>query len=211
MTFKEMQDEVLSLLMDQSPNIIAGVPDYINTAVQQIAEDIKFAELRQVSSVTTSISTYYVNMPTTFSSRLQYAGDANGKYTILDRLIDLVELYPSLDESGDIEYVVCEGGVLYYQPIPTTAVSVTCIGYHVPDTLVSDSDTPSFIPNYLQREAIVNKAASIGYSIIEAGVESEKDKVNTRVFSGLAEIGINKIRAYVSRRRPVVGTTNWRY
>ena len=90
MTYKEMQNEVLSLLMDQSPLILAGVPNYINTAIQQIAEDVRFPELRQVSSVTTSTTTYYVNMPTGFSSRLTYAGDSDGQYTILNTLEELI-------------------------------------------------------------------------------------------------------------------------
>ena len=208
MTFLEMQTELEGILLDSSPTIVAGIPSYINDAVQQIAEDIKFPELRQVTAVTTSTSTYYVNMPATWSSRLLYAGNLDGEYKVLDEgLLELIRLFPSLDEAGDIQYIACEGGILYYQPIPATAVSITCIGYHVPDTLVSDSDTPSFIPSYLQREAIVNKAAAIGYSIIEAGTEGEK--VNTSLFTSLAGIGLNKIREYVSRRRPVTCTSNW--
>jgi hypothetical protein len=207
MTFLEMQTELLAILQDAG-TVAVGVPDRINEAVQGIAEDVKFPELRQVSSVVTSISTYYVNMPTGFSSRLKYCGDSDGEYKILDTLEDLIRLYPALDETGDIAYVACEGGILYYQPIPTVAKTLTCVGYHVPALLVDDGDTPSFIPSYLHREAIVNAAAVGAYSIIEDGMEG--DKINTKVFAALAENGLNKVRAYVSRRRPVVSTSNWR-
>jgi hypothetical protein len=207
MNFSEMQREVQGLLMDVSPNILLTIPDLINEAVAQIAEDVRFPELKQISSVVTDTSKYYVNMPAGFSSRLTYAGNSDGEYSVLDTIEDLIRLYPTLVETGDIEYVVCEGNVFYYHPIPTTAVTVICIGYYAPSVLVNDSDTPSFIPDYLHREAIVNQAVANAYAIIEDGVEVEK--ANTRVFMQLAMGGLNKVRAYVSRRRPVVGTSIW--
>jgi hypothetical protein len=210
MNYSELQRELKAIIMDQSPKILLMVPDLINEAVQNIAEEVKFPELKQVSSVTTSISTYYVNMPATFSSRLKYAGNSDGEYTVLDGGVEeLIRLFPTLAETGDIQYVTLEGNILYYQPIPTVAETITCIGYHVPATLVNDTDTPSFIPEWLHRESIVNTAAILAYNSIEDGVEG--DKVNTKVFMGLAEVGLNKVRAYISRRRPVVSTSNWSY
>jgi hypothetical protein len=210
MNFSELQRELKILLMDQSPDIMISVPYYINESVQQIAGEVKFSELKQVSTVTTSTSTYYVNMPVNFSSRLYYAGSSSGEYEILDGGIEeLIRSYPSLSESGDLRHVTLEGNILYYHPIPTVATVITCIGYHNPATLVNDTDTPSFIPEYLHRDSIVNMAASIAYSAIEDGVE--KDKVNTKVFMMLAKNGLDKIRAYVSRRRSVLSTSNWSY
>jgi hypothetical protein len=149
-------------------------------------------------------------MPATFTGRLSYAGNSDGKYRILDGGITaLIELFPTLAESGDIEYLTLEGGILYYQPIPTVAVSITCIGYKLPDTLVNDADTPSFIPSYLHRETIVNKAAQIIFTRIEDGIDV--DKVNTKVYEGLYNIGLNKYKAYISRRRPVNAQSNWDY
>ena len=209
MNFSELQRELKGIIQDASPEILVSIPDYINEAVQQIAEDIKFPELKQVTSVTTSTSAAYVNMSTGFSSRLTYAGNSLGEYTVLDGGVEeLIRLYPTLAESGDIQYLTLEGSVLYYQPIPTAATTITCIGYHVPDTLVDDSDTPSFIPSYLHRNSIVNKAAEIAYIAIEAG-NAEVEKVNSSVFRKLATDGINQIRAYISRRRPVLSTSNW--
>jgi len=208
MNYSELQREVKSVVHDASPNILLSIPDYINESVQQIAEDIKFPELKQITSVSTSTSTYYVNMSTGFSSRLSYAGNSDGEYKVLDGGIEeLIRLYPSLDEVGDVEYVTLEGSILYYHPVPAVSVNIICIGYHVPPTLVNDTDTPSFIPEYLHRETIVNNAAALAYSIIEDGIEGEK--VNTKVFMGLAAQGLNKIRAYVSRRRSVLSTSNW--
>lgn len=209
MNFSELQREVKSIVGDQSPTILLTIPDAINEAVAQTAEDVRFPELRQVSTVTTSISNYYVNMPVGFTGRLKYAGNSEGAYTILDELADLIAIYPTLAESGAVEYVVCEAGILYYQPIPAVAVSITCIGYSTPAVLVNDTDTPSFIPEFLHREVLVNKAAAVCYNIIEDGVEGEK--VNTRMFSMLAEVGVNRVREYISRRRSVTSKSVWSY
>lgn len=208
MNYTELQYEVKGIVMDQSPYILLGIPDYINEAIQLIAEEVKFPELKQVTSVTAGIVNYYTNMPATWSSRLNYAGNSDGEYTVLDGgLEELIRLYPTLAETGDIKHLTLEGRVLYYQPIPTTATVITCIGYHSPALLVSGTDTPDFIPSFLHREAIVNKAAMIAYNAIEDGMEG--DKVNTKIFASLAEVGLNRVRAYISRRRPVVGTSNW--
>lgn len=207
MNFSELQRETIELIKDQSPTILASVGDYINEVIGDIAERIKFPELKQVSSITTNTSTYWVNMPTTFSSRLTYAGTSTGEYAVLDGGIEeLIRIYPSLAETGDIEHVVCEGGILYYHPIPATATVVTCIGYHKPVDLVNDNDTPSFIPTHLHREAVVNGAASKAYNAIEDGQE---DKINMKLFRNLSEGGIVRIMEYVSRRRQVVSSSCW--
>jgi hypothetical protein len=210
MDFEQMQQDLRDIVLDQSPAILLMIPDLINEAVQNIAEEIKFSELKQVTSAVTDPSRNYVNLSATFSSRLKYAGNSDGAYKILDGgLEELIKLYPGLDEVGDIEYVTLEGRVLYYQPIPSVATTITCIGYHSPAVLVNAADTPSFIPSWLRREAIVNTAAAILYSRIEDGVEVEK--INSKIFRNLAEVGMHKIRAYVSRRRPVVSQSNWSY
>ena len=77
MNFSELIREAKAIIQDASPTILVSLPDYVNEAVQQIAEEIKFPELRQVVSVSTSISLAYVNMPTGWSSRLKYAGNSN--------------------------------------------------------------------------------------------------------------------------------------
>lgn len=209
MDYSELQREVKAIIKDASPNIIASVPDYINEAIGQIADEVGFPELRQVCTVTTSTSTYYTNMPASFSGRLKYAGNSSGKFNILDSLEDLLDLFPNLDESGDVEYVVCVGNILYYQPIPVVAANITCTGYFNPELLVNPTDTPSNFPSYLQRESIVNKAISIAYAAIEDGVEG--DQVNTKLFVGLANLGIIKLKEYVSKRRSVVSKSVWRY
>jgi hypothetical protein len=208
MNFAELKRELAGVVLDQSPKIVANFPDYINEAVQQIAEEVKFPELKQVLSIATSTSVYWINLPAGFSGKLSYAGNSDGEFKVLEGGVEeLLRLYPTLAETGDIKHIVCEGRLLMYQPIPVTAINITCVGYCTPALLETETDTPSFIPDYLHREAIVNKAASIAYLSIEDGVEG--DKVNFKIFSALAEAGLNRVRAYVSRRRAVNQTKSW--
>jgi len=209
MNFSELQREVKGMIMDQSANILLAVPDAINEAVQQIAEEVSLPSLKVLFSCVTSISTYYINMPTGFSGRLRYIGDTDGEMALVDGgLEELVNRHPDVTVTGDIEHLALEGNILYYLPIPTAAKTLVCIGYNNPATLVNDTDTPTDIPEYVHREAICFKAASILYASIEDGME--EDKINTKMFSGLAQIGINKIHAWAAKRRSSVGSSCWR-
>ena len=208
MNFSELQREVKALVMDQSASILITIPDVINEAVQQVAEEIILPSLKTLFTVTTSTSVFYVNFPSGFSGRLRYIGDTEGAMSLLDGgLEQLVIKHPDVTVVGDIEDLAQEGNILYYLPIPSTAKSLTCIGYNNPATLVNDTDTPSDIPEMIHRETICFKAASILYAAIEDGVEGEK--VNTVLFNGLAEKGMAKLSAWAHRRRSNVGTSVW--
>jgi hypothetical protein len=208
MNFSELQREVKAIVMDQSANILITIPDAINEAVQQVAEEVVLPSLKTLFTVTTNTSTYYVNFPSGFSGRLSYIGDTEGVIPLLDGgLEQLIIKHPDVTVVGDIEHLAQEGNVLYYLPIPSTAKSLTCIGYNYPATLVNDTDTPSDIPEMVHRETICFKAASIIYSYIEDGIEQEK--VNTLMFAGLAKTGMDKLSAWAHRRRSNVGTSIW--
>jgi len=210
MTYAELQREVKGVVKDTSANILVSIPDFVNEAVQWAAEEANIPSLKALFTVTTSTSTYYVSMPSNFSGRLSYVGDTSGQYTIVDGgLEDLIAKKLDVTLVGDIEYIAHEGNTLYYLPIPATAVTLTCIGYNVPATLTEDNDTPSDIPELLHRRLLVNKAAELAYSVIEAG-ETDENKINTKLFMGLAQGGLDSLRAWVVRRRSNVGTSCWR-
>jgi hypothetical protein len=209
MNYQELQRELLNLIQDASPAILVSVPDIVNEAVQGIAEEVNLPTLLRVFTVTTNTGTYYVNTSASFSGRLSYVGDSLSEYSVIDGGLEaLIRLHPDVTESGDIDKVALEGNVLYYLPIPSVAVTLTCIGYNFPATLVNPTDTPSDIPVFYHREAIVNKGAAIAYSIIESGA-LEEDKINFKMFNGLAEAGINKIRAWAVKRRSNMVTSAW--
>lgn len=209
MDFGELQRELKTLVQDSSPEILVSIPDYVNEAVQELAYEIDFPTLRSIATVTTSTTYYYVSMPSGFSGRLSYCGTSDAECDILSGgLPHLVELYPSLDDTGDVVAVALEGDVLYYQGKPATAVSLTCILYSNPSVLVNDTDTPSFIPSYLHRDAIVYKAAAKAFTAIEDALEL-KTKPNTSYYESLALNGKYKVMIWLSRRRVNVGRSIW--
>lgn len=208
MNYEELQREVKSIIMDQSPSILLSVPDYINEAIQQIADEIDLPTLKTIFSLITSDTTYYTNIPATFSGRLRYVGDGDVEYKPLDGGIEeLLRLHPDITETGDIEDIALEGNILYHLPIPTTVKTFYCVGFNKPSTLVNNTDTPTDIPDFLHREVICNKAVALAYNVIEDGIENEK--VNTAVFEALSKRGEDKLRTWVTRRRSPVGRSCW--
>ena len=206
MNFGELQREVKTIVQDASPEILVSIPDFINEAYLQICEEVKPPSLKVLFSVPLSTSVAWTNMPNVFSGKLTYVGNSGGEIEILDNLEDLVKLYPTMTETGDVECVFLQGNVLWYQKIPTVATSVICIGYNSPVVLLSENDEPSEIPTQLQRGLLVNKAAANAYNIIE-DVSIDKDKVNAKLFAGLYEIEKMKMLNWVSSRRSNITTS----
>lgn len=209
MNFSELQRELKVIVQDASSEILVNIPDYINEAVQGLAYELEFPSLKSIETVITSTTYYYVSMPSGFSGRLLYCGGSTGKRNILrGGLEELMELYPGLDDTGDVVDVALEGNVLYYQGMPSTAVSLLCLLYSNPALLVNDTDTPSFIPEYCHREAIVYRAAAVAFNVIEDALEL-KEKPNTLFYTNLAQVGFNRIAGWLAKRKSNVGTSIW--
>jgi hypothetical protein len=209
MNYSELQRELKTLVQDASPEILLMIPDAINEAVQELAYEISFPSLKSVSTVTTSTTYYYVSMPSGFNGKLLYCGTSDGECTVLHGgLAELMQLYPSLDDTGEVVHVALEGSILYYQGMPSTAETLYCLLYSNPDVLTNDTDTPSCIPEYYHREAIVYRAAVKCFNAIEDALEL-KSKPNTEYYTNLALAGKNKLHAWVSKRRINIGTSVW--
>lgn len=122
-------------------------------------------DLRSSGNVTTSTSLAYVAMPTTstyaYHRKLYFAYSASqdAELEIKDTLLSILQIYPDLAETGSIEYVTVVGANLYYQPIPTSADTLTLHYYRQPVDMADDDDTPDGIPAHLQVDLLVNYAA----------------------------------------------------
>lgn len=210
MDFSELQRELKTIIKDASPEITVSVPDIINEAVAFIANEILFPSLKALITLTSSTTVYYVNMPTGFAGKLLYCGNSNGTKNIMNGgLQELLETYPGMTDTGAIIDVALEGSILYYQGMPSTAETLTCLVYNDPSVLSADSDTPSFIPEYLHRQAIVYKAAEIAFDVIEDALE-DKIKPNTKNYQERAAIGIAGVAKWVHKSRTNVGTSVWK-
>lgn len=208
MNFGEIVTEVRIVLKDQRADVVASIPDYINEAYQWIAAESELPALKTVFVVSTVLDQAYVNMPTSFDGRLKYCGTTDGELNILNGgIAEMLEKYSDLTAEGDIIDVAVEGSVLWYACIPAEVTSLTCLGYAIPATLTQNADTPSALPDYLHRDLLVNKAAAIGYSIIEDGLETEKP--NTNYYEGMTAVGKLKLDLWIEKRRGHLKRSIW--
>jgi hypothetical protein len=199
MNFSELQREVKAAIGDQSPAILISVGDFVNEACGQVAEETEPPKLKEAFTVTTVTSDNHLDLSSSFSGKLTIASlGVDGDLNIVANLEALMSRYPGLADVGTPESVAVEDTVLYYQPIPATATSIYCVGYMKPDELVEDTDTPTWIPDFLHRECLVYKAAELAYTIIEDGVEGRK--VNMEKYSGLYQVGRAKMQNWVNKR-----------
>jgi hypothetical protein len=203
MTFLEIQDAVALKVQDASPELVANTKDYINEAIQQIADEVNLPSLKSLGTVLTVLSQAWVNIKSTitlFSGKLLYVGTSSGGIDIVNGGLEyLAQEYPDLTLTGDIEACTLEGDILWYAPIPSVATSLTIVYQALPATLVSDGNIPSDIPSLLHRDLIVNKTALVFYDHIEDGIEGLKVNKNSAEVD--YERALNKLRAWIMRRR----------
>jgi hypothetical protein len=199
MNYTKLQDELLVILKDESDDIRVRIGDFINEACGQVAEETEPPKLKEPFTVTTVVGVNHLDLTATFSGKLTFASRGeDGDLQIVSNLESLMRLYPGLAETGDLEVVCCEDAILYYQPIPTAATSIYCVGYMLPDTLTTGTDTPDWAPDYLHRELFVYKAAEIAYNLIEDGVDGQKR--NTLLYANLYQLGKSKMQNWVNKR-----------
>lgn len=212
MTFNEIMEAVKLAAQDtewgsENP---AELKWKVNQAYSQIAEEttIVIPQLKTVAVVPTTTDAY-ATMPSGFSRMLLIVPEDGvpEDLKILKGLEDLVALYPSLDEVGDVQYVALEGNILWYQGIPSTAQNLVCVYGKTPTQLVNTGDIPSIIPDHLHYGLLVNKTVELIYKEIEDGIEG--DKVNTMRFRGYYAEALNDFNKYLIRRRGSLGSSAW--
>jgi hypothetical protein len=207
MTYSEIQREVKALIKDESPEIILAIPDLINEVYLETVENEDFPSQKTFASVSTVLAQAWANLSSTYSGKLTYVGNVDGKLNNVGTLEALIELYPTLSDVGDVIDVALEHSVLWYNPIPSTVSTLYLILYTACTEMSEDNDTPSILPSFIQREILVNGAASKAWSIIEAGNIDEKP--NTVFYNGLAEVGRSKLRMWLGKRKSNVSRSIW--
>ena len=207
MTFGELKDEVLLKLQDTSEAIQERIPDLVNDAVQMIIEEADVPGFKKLATVKTVTNQAYTNLPSD-CSRVLYVGSEKGKYPIIS-LEEMLELYPTMDEEGDILCVAVDGPVLYYQKIPGEQESLTVLYRRLVKRMVNDDEEPEGIPSELHRMVIVPKAAQLGFDLFEDGVENPK--VNTLAQKAAYLEGLELLRAWCARRRVHMSRSVWNY
>lgn len=151
-----------------------------NDAMYKLANNIFIPDLRtvgQISTIITPVNTNVVALPTNFHKNLTTCYNVtkkthvqvyNSRFLIDRRLRDL-------NKAGSVIAVSKDGSNLYYQKIPTT-VEVLQISYYKKPEDVSITD-PTYLPDNIFSNLLINYACWRLYSKIEDGIEGEK--VNT--------------------------------
>lgn len=211
MTLSEIEEEVKDCIhdVDSGIELDASLTGIINDALEEISESTEMVTLRKMNVIQIDTTAPYSIMPSDFSGRLVYVGNSDGPITVLKGgLKELIDLYPALDETGEtIQYVAIENKLMYYQPIPSAAVSLTVLYYGSPPKLISKDGVPDWLPEYLHRGLVVNKAVELKFRKIEEGIEGEM--VNTAKYRGYFEEAKLMLEIWLSRRRSPVGTSVW--
>jgi len=206
MNFTQLQDEVTLTLQDTS--FASKLPNWINDSVGQIIDDANVPGFKELLSVDTVISQAYTTLGATCDGRILYVGTSTGE--LIGGVVTLehmLKMYPSMDNAGDVEYVVIEGNTMYYQNIPAVATTLTVLHRRKPVVMVEDNDEPEGIPEHLQLEVIVPKVAIRGFDKIEDGIEGEK--VNTIAQSIRYKQGLHDVMCWVAKRVPHRSTSIW--
>lgn len=103
----------------------------------------------------------------------------------------LLRKYPLLDDTGSVEFVAIKGNFLYYQPIPSSAETLTLHYYRKPTDMSASDSTPDGIPSHLQERLLVNYAAKEIYSMIEEAVKGKtpkQDKYEEKFQKAMADL-----------------------
>ena len=187
-TFSQLVTTVSDKIQDDSFGS-TEIKRRINKAVSKIARGVRLPgwhdvtppipELLSITTIDTELSIGYTTLPSTFQRDLKLCVNSSGdQIFIYDSFAKFMARYPSLSNAGDsVEAVCAHGGKLYYQPIPSTAQTLTVHFYRKPVDMVGVDDTPDGIPEDIDEDLLVNFVCEDIFSEIEDGVEGRK--VNT--------------------------------
>lgn len=201
MTRDEIVEAVLELVADPDWGKQKVEPK-VQEAYDRVCAEVPIPQLKTFISVDTVVSQAYCSLPSTFSGQvLRVIDGSRGPIEILpDGLEGLMSRYPELDDDGDLVHCAVEGNVLWYQYIPSSARTLSIVGYNNPEILAKTT-VPAAIPTHLHRGCLVYGTAWLIYNIIEEGLEPE-NKTNTNWTHGLwRKEGVQKLFEFLGRTK----------
>ena len=140
--------------------IATGVKGYLNEAVLDAASQVLLPDLQSSENVRTHTNSYKVDMPDEYHRNLYFvSSDATDlEIKIFRTKTALLRDHPRLETTGDVEAVCVSEKALHYNPIPSTADTLTLHYYRQPVEMTADTDEPDGIPAHLQDKLLVNYA-----------------------------------------------------
>jgi len=149
---------ILDLLNEGQEQIAAGIP--LPPEKRVISSPLQ--GLKDTDTVDTGTAAY-VALPDDYQRGLFFvaSSDQDKRIKVYESYTEFLAQYPNLDETGTYVDAVCvKGNSLYYQPIPSSAETLTLHFYRVPTDMAysGDNTTPDGIPDHLQKKLLVNYA-----------------------------------------------------
>lgn len=195
-TVATLRTEIENIIQDASwdDDDILG---FLNDGVNELAEELLLRDLFTNDTVTTSTSSGSVSLPSDFHKKLVkvFSSSQEQELTIVESFTEFMEEYGYSmiddEDSGDVQLVCPMGSSLYYQPIPSSADTLTLYYYRTPTQMSADSDTPDGIPCYYKSPVLVPYVCAKVFEQLEDGIEGRK--VNTEYFTTKFERAKSKL------------------
>lgn len=213
----EIRTEVEGIVQDGSYSI-ETINGYIDQTIIYAGAQVDLPDLKRIDTVNTALSVAYTTLSGLtggFSGKLRSVRDADGNpMTVYSKLDLLMDEYPTMVEVGEVEAVALEGSILWYQKIPATVETLTCLYYRNPTILADDNASPNDFPAHLHRSLFVHGTAWMIYDQIEDDVEEKKVNAESQFWHSFNErnghSGIVKLREWLAKTRTHNISSCWR-
>ncbi len=187
---------------------------YINQCILYTGAQVEISALKRIDIVNTVPSQAYVALTgftEDFSGKLKGVKSAKGtKMTVSSSLELLMDLYPTMNEAGDIEAVALEGSTLWYQKIPEVVETLTVLCYRDPNVLTADKDVPKNFPVHLHEQLFVHGTAWLILNQIDGSKASTEDQFWLSFSEDNKHSGIVKLREWITKTERHNTLGSWR-
>lgn len=212
----EIRTEVENLVQDAS--FADTLDSYIDQCILYAGAQVDIPALKRIDTVDTVLVQAYVGLTSLtggFSGKLRRVKNASGTgIGILSNLELFMDLYPMMNEVGDVEAVALEGSTLWYQKIPETVETLTVLYYRDSALPATDHDSPNDFPAHLHRQLFVQGTAWMIFDQIEDDAEEVKTNTKGQFWQSFDESnrhsGITKLREWLAKTKRHNISSSWR-
>lgn len=199
MNLEDIRSEIVSIVSDSSYSS-DYIDSLINETLQKVCGRVIIPGLKMLTTATLGTGVSSVSLSSNFGGRVIRVLDSNGdSLELIPSLELMMDRYGAMEEVGELEAVCQEGNVLWFAKRMSAEENVTILYLKRPVELVSGSDVPEELPDFLHRDLLVYGTAAVLFNQIEDGLDGSK--INTQVYGGLFEQGIARLHEWIGRNK----------
>lgn len=156
--------------------------DQINKCMGELAAVYQLPNLVTYSTVDCVNGQFSADLPDDYLKGFTNAYNQT-KDMVVETHYDLptfLKRFPSLDKVPPVTDVCPVGNILYYQGIPSVAVTETIRFFYTKqaEIMESGSDEPTAVPDHLHYDLFVNYGCAGAFNLIEEGIDGAKINFN---------------------------------